>query len=137
MPNSFINPRTMDRIDMYIKLLEVFQGNNHKKDKAANATTEFKKLRFGKGSRYSPESFLSKINKCLKRMEVPDGTGGTIKPVLDIFLPSLFRAKIQHPTYNTWKEISETRKEVWNDIQVSFLRVADRTDRNHDQFDRF
>ena len=44
MPNSFINPRTMDRIDMYIKLLEVFQGNNHKKDKAANATTEFKKL---------------------------------------------------------------------------------------------
>ena len=40
--NSFISPRAMDGIDMYIKLLEVLQGNDHEKEKEVNATTEFK-----------------------------------------------------------------------------------------------
>ena len=136
--NSFVNPKTMDGIDMYNKLLEVFQGEDHEKDKAVNAATEFEKLRFGKGSNLSPEAFLAKINECLKRMEVPDGHGGTTKPVSDILLPSLFRAKIHHPTYETWKEISETNKEEWKDIQISFLRVADRnTVGKHEQSDKF
>ena len=66
-----------------------------------------------------------------------DGTGGTTKPVSDVLLPSLFRAKIQHPTYDTWKKNSETRIEVQKNIQVSFLTVVDQTASNHDQSNKF
>ena len=123
--NSFINVKTMNGIEMYKKLLDVFQGEEHEEDKAVNAASFFEKLKFNRNSRYSPETFLAKVNECLKRMEVEDGQGGTTRPVSNVLLPSIFRAKVDHPTYDTWKELSETNREDWDSIQVSFLRVAE------------
>jgi hypothetical protein len=37
----------------------------------------------------------------------------------------MFCAKIEHPTFSTWKLISEKNKEDWNSVQVSFLRFAE------------
>eukprot|EP00957_Ditylum_brightwellii_P058769 4455396-Ditylum_brightwellii.AAC.1 len=54
-----------------------------------------------------------------------DGQGNTIKPICNALLPSMFRAKIDHPTFETWKSLSEKTKETWEDIQVSFLQVAE------------
>ena len=136
--NSFINVKTMDGVEMYKKLLDVFQGEEHEEDKAVNAASWFEKLKFNKNSRYSPETFLAKVNECLKRMEVEDGQGGTTRPVSNVLLPSIFRAKVDHPTYDTWKELSETNREDWDSIQVSFLRVAEKKFKaSHDTSDKF
>jgi hypothetical protein len=58
-------------------------------------------------------------------MEVDNGNRGTTKQIGDALLPSAFRAKIDHPTFSTWKLISEKNKEDWNSVQVSFLRFAE------------
>ena len=86
-----------------------------------NAASEFEKLKFHRNSRYSLETFLARGNESLKRMEVEIGQGGTTKPVSDALLPSLFRAKVDHPTFETWKSLSEKTKETWEELQVSFL----------------
>eukprot|EP00957_Ditylum_brightwellii_P211148 15365813-Ditylum_brightwellii.AAC.1 len=54
-----------------------------------------------------------------------DGKGGTTKTVSNVLLPSLFRAKVDHPTFETWKTLSEKIKESWEEIQVSFLKTAE------------
>eukprot|EP00957_Ditylum_brightwellii_P132592 10111511-Ditylum_brightwellii.AAC.1 len=59
-------------------------------------------------------------------MEVDDGTGKMTKPVSDVLLPSLFRAKVDHPSFSAWKSLSEKTKENWDGIQVSFLQEADK-----------
>lgn len=123
--SSFIDVRIMTGLQMYTKLLSVFQGQEYEEDKAVNAAAEFERLKFHRNSRYSPETFLARVNETLKQMEVDDGMGGTTKPVSNALLPSLFRAKIDHPTFDTWKSLSEKTKESWDDIQVSFLRVAE------------
>merc|ERR1712232_481068 len=87
-----------------------FKGWNMRKDKAVNAASLFEKLKFNKNSHYSPETFLAKVNECLKRMEVEDGQRGTTRPVSNVLLPSIFRAKVDHPTFDTWKELSETNR---------------------------
>eukprot|EP00957_Ditylum_brightwellii_P010765 815950-Ditylum_brightwellii.AAC.1 len=97
----FINVKTMSSIKMYSKLLDVFQGQEHEEDAAINASTLWGKLKFNRHTKYSPETFLSKVNKCLKRMEVDNGTGTgkTTKPFSDSMLTSLLRAKIEHPSF--------------------------------------
>ena len=122
---SFINAKTMSGLDMYNKLLDIYQGKAHEEDRAVIAVEEFEKLKFNTNINYGPETFLSKVSECLKRMEVDDGNGGTTKQIGDALLPSVFRAKINHPTFNTWKLISEKNKEDWDSVQVSFLRFAE------------
>eukprot|EP00957_Ditylum_brightwellii_P083176 6324311-Ditylum_brightwellii.AAC.1 len=58
-------------------------------------------------------------------MEVDGGAGGTTKPMIDALLPSMFRAKVDHPTFETWKSLSEKIRENWAEVQVSFLRTAE------------
>ena len=136
--SSFINVKTMTGLEMYYKLLNVFQGQEYEDDKAVNAASEFERLRFNRNSRYSPETFLAKVNESLKRMEVEDGAGGTAKPVSNALLPSIFRAKIDHPIFETWKTLSEKTKESWDDIQISFLRIAEQKFRGqHDTSTKF
>eukprot|EP00957_Ditylum_brightwellii_P038974 2946070-Ditylum_brightwellii.AAC.1 len=36
----------------------------------------------------------------------------------------MFRAKVDHPTFETWKSLSEKIRENWSEVQVSFLRTA-------------
>eukprot|EP00957_Ditylum_brightwellii_P057788 4382303-Ditylum_brightwellii.AAC.1 len=79
----------MTCLDMYKKLLSVFQGQEYEKDKAVNTTAGFERLKFHRNSRYSPETFLSWVNESLKRMEMDDGQGNTIKPICDALLPSI------------------------------------------------
>ena len=98
--SSFINVKTMTGVEMYKHLLDVFQGLQHDEDAAVNATTTWEKLKFNKHSRYSPESFLSMVNECLKRMEISDSDGRTTKPFSEAMLPSLLRAKIHHPSFS-------------------------------------
>eukprot|EP00957_Ditylum_brightwellii_P098060 7469746-Ditylum_brightwellii.AAC.1 len=62
----------MSGLQMYMKLLSVFQGQEYDEDKAVNAAGEFEKLKFHRHTRYSPETFLAKVNESLKRMEVDD-----------------------------------------------------------------
>eukprot|EP00957_Ditylum_brightwellii_P135053 10297082-Ditylum_brightwellii.AAC.1 len=100
--SSFVNIKTIMGLDMYKKLLSVFQGQEYEEDKAVNATAEFEQLKFHRNSRYSPETFLSRVNESLKRMEMDDGQGNTIKPICDALIPSMLRAKIDEPTFETW-----------------------------------
>ena len=58
-------------------------------------------------------------------MEVDEKFGGIQIPVDPILLPSLFRAKVDNPTYKTWKAVSESKDESWEEIQVSFLHVSE------------
>eukprot|EP00957_Ditylum_brightwellii_P199285 15191221-Ditylum_brightwellii.AAC.1 len=67
--SSFINVKTMTGLKMYQQLLTVFQGSEYKEDKAINAVSDFECLKFHRNNRYSPETFLSKVNEILKRME--------------------------------------------------------------------
>eukprot|EP00957_Ditylum_brightwellii_P136437 10405691-Ditylum_brightwellii.AAC.1 len=61
-------------------------------------------------------------------MEVDNGAGGTTKPVSNTLLPSLFRAK----------SLSEKTEETWDEVQVSFLRVAEQKFRSsHDTSSKF
>eukprot|EP00957_Ditylum_brightwellii_P129804 9901124-Ditylum_brightwellii.AAC.2 len=57
-------------------------------------------------------------------MEVDDDTGGTTKPFSDTMLPSLLQAKIDHPSFVTWKALSISKKEDWSTMQVAILREA-------------
>eukprot|EP00957_Ditylum_brightwellii_P070144 5328243-Ditylum_brightwellii.AAC.1 len=61
--------------------------------------------------------FLSKVNESLKRMEVDDGNGGTPKQISNALLPSMFRAKVDHPTLETWKSLLEKIRENWSEVQ--------------------
>eukprot|EP00957_Ditylum_brightwellii_P029536 2231568-Ditylum_brightwellii.AAC.1 len=107
----------MTGLEMYQQLLTVFQGPEYEEDKAINAVSDFKRLKFHRNSRYSPKTFLLKVNESLKRMEVDNGAGGTTKPISDALLPSIFRAKVDHPTFETWKSLSEKIRENWSEVQ--------------------
>eukprot|EP00957_Ditylum_brightwellii_P202512 15330513-Ditylum_brightwellii.AAC.1 len=65
----------MSGLDMYNKLLDIYQGKAHEKDRAVIAVEEFEKLKFNTNINYGPETFVSKVSECLKRMEVDDGNG--------------------------------------------------------------
>eukprot|EP00957_Ditylum_brightwellii_P068845 5225906-Ditylum_brightwellii.AAC.1 len=65
----------MSGLDMYNKLLDIYQGKLHKEDRAVIAVKEFEKLKFNININYSPETFLSKVSKCLKRIEVDNRNG--------------------------------------------------------------
>ena len=54
-------------------------------------------------------------------MEVDNRKGGKTEAVSAILLPSIFRAKIENPMDETWKALSESEKEDWESIEVSFL----------------
>eukprot|EP00957_Ditylum_brightwellii_P057986 4397308-Ditylum_brightwellii.AAC.1 len=97
----FINIKTMNSLQMYNKLLGVFQGLEHDADTVSNATFIWERLKFNKNMRYSAEVFLAKINECLKKMGVDDGAGGAIKPFNDAIIPSLLRAKVEHSAFDT------------------------------------
>eukprot|EP00957_Ditylum_brightwellii_P061625 4676275-Ditylum_brightwellii.AAC.1 len=58
--SSFVNVKTMTGLEMYKKLLLVYQGKEYEEDKAVNAASEFERLKFNRNSRYSPETFLAK-----------------------------------------------------------------------------
>eukprot|EP00957_Ditylum_brightwellii_P171028 13019446-Ditylum_brightwellii.AAC.1 len=58
-------------------------------------------------------------------MEVDDGAGGTMKSISDALLPSMYWAKVDHPTFETWKSLLEKIRENWSEVQVSFLRTAE------------
>ena len=79
----------MDSLQMYRKLLKVFQETDHEENKAVNAVIIFEKLRFDRNSRHSPEEFLAKVNDCLKRMEVENTSGNTVSPVNKLLLPGI------------------------------------------------
>eukprot|EP00957_Ditylum_brightwellii_P170689 12992552-Ditylum_brightwellii.AAC.1 len=100
---AFINVKTQTYIEMYNSLLSIFQGKEHKKDTAVNATQLWESPKFNSHTKDSPEIFLAKINECLKCMEVDDDTKGTTKPFSGVTLPSLLQAKIDHPSFATWK----------------------------------
>ena len=59
-------------------------------------------------------------------MDVDDGKGSKTEAVSAVLLPSIFRAKVEHSTYKTWKALSESKNEDWESIQVSFSRVAEK-----------
>eukprot|EP00957_Ditylum_brightwellii_P081961 6232507-Ditylum_brightwellii.AAC.1 len=58
-------------------------------------------------------------------MEIDNGAGGTTKPISDALLPSMFRVKVDHPMFETWKSLLEKIRENRSKLQVSFLRRAE------------
>eukprot|EP00957_Ditylum_brightwellii_P078463 5966558-Ditylum_brightwellii.AAC.1 len=100
----------MTGLQIYNKLLDVYQGQARGEDKAVNAASNFERLKFNCLSHYNPETFLAKINECLKQMETNDEKGGVTRPVSELLLSSMFRAKVDHPIYETWKEISKKKR---------------------------
>eukprot|EP00957_Ditylum_brightwellii_P045445 3445085-Ditylum_brightwellii.AAC.1 len=65
----------MSGLDIYNKLLDIYQGIAHEEDRAVIAVKEFEKLKFYTNIRYGPETFLSKVSECSKWMEVDNGNG--------------------------------------------------------------
>eukprot|EP00957_Ditylum_brightwellii_P104740 7982547-Ditylum_brightwellii.AAC.1 len=129
----------MTGVKMHNTLLDIFQGLEHDEDTALNATAIWEQLKFNRYTKYSAETLLAKMNDCLKKMEVDDGTGRTSKPFGNAMLPSLLRAKVDHTSFNTcWKALSEKDREDWPTIQVSFLRATERNlTVNHDTSSKF
>eukprot|EP00957_Ditylum_brightwellii_P190952 14539924-Ditylum_brightwellii.AAC.1 len=37
----------------------------------------------------------------------------------------MFRAKVDHPTFKTWRTLLEKIRESWTEVQISFLRTAE------------
>eukprot|EP00957_Ditylum_brightwellii_P117557 8965783-Ditylum_brightwellii.AAC.1 len=72
--SSFINVKTMTEVKMYNTLLDIFQGLEHDEDMAVNATAVWERLKFKCYTKYLAETILAKMNDCLKKMEVDDGT---------------------------------------------------------------
>eukprot|EP00957_Ditylum_brightwellii_P072480 5507663-Ditylum_brightwellii.AAC.1 len=107
----------MTGVKMYNTLLDIFQRLEHDEDTVVNATAVWERLKFNCYTKYSAETFLAKMNDCLKTMEVDDGTGRTAKPFSNAMLPSLLRAKVDHASFNTWKALSEKDRENWPTIQ--------------------
>ena len=102
--------KTIYGIEIFKKLLDVFQGDEHEEDKSFSSASLFERLKFNKNIRYSPEKFLDKVNEYLKRVEVEDRLESITLPVINALFPSIFRAKIDHSTCNTYKELSEINK---------------------------
>eukprot|EP00957_Ditylum_brightwellii_P114472 8728245-Ditylum_brightwellii.AAC.1 len=109
--SSFINAKTMTGVKMHSMLLDIFQGLEHNEDAAVNATADWEQLKFNHFTKRSAETFLAKMNDCLKKMEVNDGAGKTTKPSSDAMFPSLLCAKVDHASFNTWKALSEKDRE--------------------------
>eukprot|EP00957_Ditylum_brightwellii_P040943 3100277-Ditylum_brightwellii.AAC.1 len=123
---------------MYNTLLDIFQGLEHDEDKAINASAVWERLKFNRYTKYSAETFFAKMNDCLKKMEVDDGTGRSDKPFSDVMLPSLLHAKVDHASFNTCKALSVKDREDWPTIQISFLRAAEKIlTTNHDTSSKF
>eukprot|EP00957_Ditylum_brightwellii_P039985 3026499-Ditylum_brightwellii.AAC.1 len=101
----------MTGVKMYNTLLDIFQGLEHDKDTAVNATAVWEQLKFTCHTKYSSKPILSKINDCLKKMEIDDEAGQTTKPFSDAMLPSLVCAKVDHALFNTQKALSKKDKE--------------------------
>eukprot|EP00957_Ditylum_brightwellii_P170487 12976981-Ditylum_brightwellii.AAC.1 len=72
--SSFINMKTMTGVEMCNTLLDIFQGLEHDEDTAVNTTAVWERLKFNRYTTYSAETFLAKMNDCLKKMEVDYGT---------------------------------------------------------------
>ena len=135
---SFINAERMTGVQMYQKLLAIYQGDDNETDSAVIAASTFEKLVFARNSRYSPEKFLSKVNECLKRMETSNSYGGTVHAISPVLLPNVFRAKVTHPAFDTWKQLSEKHKENWDEVQLTFLQAAEKQFKgNHEKSDKF
>ena len=58
-------------------------------------------------------------------MKVEPEHGGTRIPFDPVLLPSHFQHKVRHPSFETWKKLSEKLDESWEEIQVSFLHEAE------------
>eukprot|EP00957_Ditylum_brightwellii_P115139 8781262-Ditylum_brightwellii.AAC.1 len=84
---------------------------------AVNATQLWESLKINSHTKDSLETFLAKVNECLKCMEIDDDTRGTTKPFSDTMLPSLLQAKIDYPPFATWKSLSISKKEDWSAMQ--------------------
>eukprot|EP00957_Ditylum_brightwellii_P160737 12237237-Ditylum_brightwellii.AAC.1 len=64
----------MTGVKMYNTLLDIFKGLEHDEDTAVNATAVWERLNFNCYTKYSADIFLAKMNDCLKKMEIDDGT---------------------------------------------------------------
>lgn len=123
---SFIDPSKQTGLEMLHALLEIYQGEKHAVNDAVRAAEDWVKLEFGANSRIAGETFLSKHNSCLKRMETVDENGTIIPAINQILIPNFFRAKIKHPSYQQWHGISEKTNEDWKECQASFLREGEK-----------
>eukprot|EP00957_Ditylum_brightwellii_P043780 3320150-Ditylum_brightwellii.AAC.1 len=77
----------MRGLDMYNKLLDIYQEKAHEEGRAVIAVEEFEKLKFIRNNCCGPETFLSKVSECLKQIEVDNGHGSTTKQIGDALLP--------------------------------------------------
>ena len=80
---------------------------------------------------------MARVNETLKRMELEDDTGATLNALSEMLLPSMFRAKIDHPMLEYWKTTSESKKENWEEVQLSFLKESKKFRGNHDISEKF
>eukprot|EP00957_Ditylum_brightwellii_P076438 5809503-Ditylum_brightwellii.AAC.1 len=60
----------MTGVKMYNTVLDIFKGLEHDEYTAVNATAVWEQLKFTCYTKYQPESFLKKMNDCLKKIEI-------------------------------------------------------------------
>eukprot|EP00957_Ditylum_brightwellii_P153543 11686471-Ditylum_brightwellii.AAC.1 len=63
----------MTGLEMCTQLLTVFQGSEYEEDKAINAVSYFKQLKFHCNSGYSPETFYQKSMKASSKWRLTMG----------------------------------------------------------------
>ena len=73
------------------------------------------------------------INQCLKEITVVDPvTGAKNMPISESLLPSIFQAKVTHPEYELWKDLSERDNKNWEAVQKSFLKRSQAQKSKHE-----
>eukprot|EP00957_Ditylum_brightwellii_P044313 3362295-Ditylum_brightwellii.AAC.1 len=106
---------------VYNTLLDVFQGKEHEEDNAMNSALLCERLKSNGYSCYRPETFFANTNKYLKHIKVDDGKGENPRPLAYMILSGIFHAKIDHPTFQIWKELLKKSKEDCRSIPKTFL----------------
>ena len=66
-------------------------------------------------------------------MELEDGMSGRTMAVITTLLPRIFRVKVDHPSYETWKALSDSKKKIGKKIQVSFLLISEKIFYNNNE----
>jgi hypothetical protein len=104
--------------EIFLSVRKAYRGKDHKAKKARDSSQELHAMNFDRNSALSPNAFVAKFLSCMKEMAL-NGT-----PLYTELQKSTFVAKITHPDFAAWSEVTEKSDEDFNDTILSFRDKA-------------